>query len=115
MPMFPICVKAVSEYLGDDVSYAYIMAVTGAAFRMVWNREMWDLSNIDIYHTFRESNDIYAYGAKALGRSFSFLGRDENTTKEEFSAYMKAAIAKGYPVIALGIIGPPDRIRIRRL
>lgn len=36
--MFPICVKAVSEYLGDDVSYAYIMAATGAAFRLVWNR-----------------------------------------------------------------------------
>lgn len=36
--MFPICVKTVSEYLGDDVSYAYIMAATGAAFRLVWNR-----------------------------------------------------------------------------
>ena len=48
--MYPICVKAVSEYLGDDVSYAYIMAATGAAFRLVWNREMWDLSNVDIYH-----------------------------------------------------------------
>lgn len=105
---FPICVKAVAEYLGDDVSYAYIMAATGAAFRLVWNREIWDLSNVDIYHTFRESNDIYAYGARALGREFSFLGRDENTTKEAFSAYMKAAIAKGYPVIALGIIGPPE-------
>ncbi|MDE6749810.1 MAG: helix-turn-helix transcriptional regulator, partial [Lachnospiraceae bacterium] len=45
--MFPICIKAVSEYLGDDVSYAYIMAATGAAFRFVWNRAEWDLSNID--------------------------------------------------------------------
>lgn len=106
--MYPICVKAVAEYLGDDVSYAYIMAATGAAFRLVWNREMWDLSNIDIYHTLRESNDIYAYGAKALGREFSFLGRNESTTKEMFTAYMKEAIAKGYPVIALGIIGPPE-------
>lgn len=35
--MFPICIKAVSEYLGDDVSYAYIMAATGAASRLVWN------------------------------------------------------------------------------
>lgn len=106
--MYPICVKAVSEYLGDDVSYAYIMAATGAAFRLVWNREMWDLSNIDIYHTLRDSNDIYACGAKALGREFSFLGRDESATKEAFAAYMKTAIAKGYPVIALGIIGPPE-------
>lgn len=106
--MFPICVKAVSEYLGDDVSYAYIMAATGAAFRLVWNQEKWDLSNIDIYHTLRESNDIYQYGAKALGREFSFLGREERTSKKEFSTYIKTAVAKGYPIIALGIIGPPE-------
>jgi len=106
--MFPICVKAVSEYLGDDVSYAYIMAATGAAFRLVWNQTEWDLSNIDLFHTLRESNDIYQYGAKALGRKFSFLGREEGTSKKEFMTYIKAAIAKGYPVIALGIIGPPE-------
>lgn len=106
--MFPICVKAVSEYLGDDVSYAYIMAATGAAFRLVWNREHWDFSNIDIYHTLKESNDIYQYGAKALGREFSFLGREEGTSKEEFSTYIKTAVANGYPVIALGVIGPPE-------
>lgn len=105
---FPICVKAVSEYLGDDVSYAYIMAATGAAFRLTWDRETWNLCNVDIYHTLRESNDIYQYGARALGRAFAFLERSENTTKEEFTAFMKAAIAKGYPVIALGIIGPPE-------
>lgn len=106
--MFPICVKAVSEYLGDDVSYAYIMAATGAAFRLVWNRRTWDLSNIDIYHTLRESNDIYRYGAKALGRDFDFLGRDEDTKKEDFAAFIKAKTAKGFPVIALGIVGPPE-------
>lgn len=106
--MFPICVKAVSEYLGDDVSYAYIMAVTGAAFRLTWNRETWDLCNIDIYHTLKESNDIYQYGAKALGREFAFLERTEATTKEEFVTFMKSHIAKGFPVIALGVIGPPE-------
>lgn len=106
--MFPICVKAVSEYLGDDVSYASIMAATGAAFRLVWNREEWDLSNIDMYHTLKESNDIYQYGAKALGREFSILERTEETSKKEFIAYIKSAIAVGYPVIALGIIGPPE-------
>lgn len=106
--MFPICIKAVSEYLGDDVSYASIMAATGAAFRLVWNQADWDLSNIDIYHTLTESNDIYSYGAKALGRAFSFLGRDENTAKEAFTDFIKSNLAKGNPVIALGIIGPPE-------
>lgn len=106
--VFPICVKAVSEYLGDDVSYAYIMAATGAAFRITWNRADWDLSNIDMFHTLNESNEIYSRGAKALGREFSFIERGEDTKKEEFVAYIKSNIAKGYPVIALGIIGPPE-------
>lgn len=106
--MFPICIKAVSEYLGDDVSYASIMAATGAAFRLVWNQADWDLSNIDIYHTLTESNDIYSYGARALGREFSFLGRDEHTTKEAFTDFIRSNLAKGNPVIALGIIGPPE-------
>lgn len=65
--MFPICIKAVIEYLGDDVSFADIMAATGAAFRLTWNQREWDLSNIDIYHTLKESNEIYGYGAKSLG------------------------------------------------
>ncbi|MCM1117979.1 MAG: AraC family transcriptional regulator [bacterium] len=105
---FPICIKAVSEYLGDDVSYPYIMAATGAAFRLVWNTACWDLSNVDIYHAFNESNQVYGLGAKALGREFSFLGREESTTKEDFLAYIKEHLAEGYPCIALGIIGPPE-------
>lgn len=106
--MFPICVKAVSEYLGDDISYAFIMAATGAAFRLIWNQNEWDLSNIDLYHTLKDSNEIYGYGAKALGREFSFLGRDADTAKEDFTEYIKSNLAKGCPVIALGIIGPPE-------
>lgn len=106
--MFPICIKAVSEYLGDDISFADIMAATGAAFRLTWNQREWDLSNIDIYHTLKESNEIYGYGAKALGREFSFLGRDESTAKEAFTEYIKSNLANGCPVIALGIIGPPE-------
>mgnify|MGYP002510196594 FL=1 len=105
---FPICIKAVSEYLGDDVSYPYIMAATGAAFRLVWNTACWDLSNVDIYHTFTESNEVYGLGARALGREFSFLGREENTIKEEFLQFIKTHLAEGYPCIALGIIGPPE-------
>ncbi len=105
---FPICIKSVSEYLGDDVSYPYIMAATGAAFRLVWNTACWDLSNVDIYHAFTESNAVYELGARALGREFSFLGRGENTTKEEFLDFIRKHLAEGYPCIALGIIGPPE-------
>ena len=43
------------------------MAATGAAFRLTWNQTDWDLSNIDMYHTLKESSEIYSYGSKALG------------------------------------------------
>lgn len=90
------------------MSYPYIMAATGAAFRLVWNTEIWDLSNVDIYHAFTESNQVYGLGAKALGREFSFLGREESTAREAFLAYIEEHLEKGYPCIALGIIGPPE-------
>lgn len=105
---YPICLKACSEYLGEDLEYYFTMVSSVAAFRLVWNTECWDLSNVDIFHTLEETNDIYGFGAKALGREFSFLGRGEDTTKEEFIDFLKRHIDEGYPCIALGIIGPPE-------
>ena len=105
---YPICLKACSEYLGEDVDYGFTMATGAAAFRLVWNEKEWDLSNVDIFHTFQETNEVYRIGAEALGREFSFLGRDRDTTKDEFIAFIKEHIDEGYPCIALGIIGPPE-------
>lgn len=105
---YPICLKACSEYLGEDLSYYYTMVTSAAAFRFVWNNEIWDLSNVDIFHAFNETNDVYRLGAEALGREFAFLGRDKGTTKEEFISFIKKHIDEGYPCIALGIIGPPE-------
>lgn len=105
---YPICLKACTEYLGDSLEYYFTMASCGAAFRFAWNTMDWDLSNVDIFHTFEESNEVYGIGAKALGREFSFLGREENTTKDEFVSFIREHIDEGYPCIALGIIGPPE-------
>lgn len=105
---YPICLKACAEYLGEEIAYDYAMVSGAAAFRLVWNKENWDLSNVDIFHTFEETNEVYEFGAKALGREFEFLGRDKNTKKEDFISFIKKHIDEGYPCIALGIIGPPE-------
>ena len=105
---YPICLKSAAAYLGEDLDYSFIMASSGAAFRFVWNSTDWDLSNLDIYHTFTESNEVYHLAAEALGREFFFLGRDKDTTKEEFITFIRSHIDEGYPCIALGIIGPPE-------
>ncbi len=107
---YPICLKACADYLGEDLDYAEILVACGGAFRFTWNEKEWDMSNVDIYHTFTEGGEetVYSYAAKALGREFSMLGRTENTTKEEFIAFIKKHIDEGHPCIAQGIIGPPE-------
>ena len=105
---YPICLKAAAAYLGEDIDYSFIMASSGASFRFAWNSTAWDFSNVDIYHTFAESDEVYYLAAEALGREFFFLGRDKDTAKEEFIAFIKSHIDEGYPCIALGIIGPPE-------
>lgn len=105
---YPMCLKACAQYLGEDVDYKYVMAASGAAFRLTWNQRFWDLGNVDVYHTMTESNDIYGFGARAMGRSFEFLERKPDTTKEEFITFIKRHIDAGLPCIALGIIGPPE-------
>lgn len=37
---YPMCLKACSEYLGEDFGYDYSMVSSGAAFRMVWNKAL---------------------------------------------------------------------------
>lgn len=108
MTPFPMCLKACLEYLGEDLEYADAMVLSAAAFRFAWNRDKWDLSNVDIFHTFEESNEIYRVGVEALGREFSFLERKEDTTKEEFISFIKKHIDEGHPCIALGVVGPPE-------
>lgn len=107
---YPICLKACADYLGDDLDYASVVVACGGAFRFTWNEKNWDMSNVDIYHTFTEGGEetVYSYAAKALGREFSMLGRAETTTKEEFIHFIKQHIDMGYPCIAQGIIGPPE-------
>ncbi len=107
---YPICLKACADYLGEDLDYATLLVSCGGAFRFTWNEEYWDMSNVDIYHTFTEGAEetIYSYAAQALGREFSMLDRTNATTKEEFISFIKQHIDEGYPCIAQGIIGPPE-------
>lgn len=107
---YPICLKACADYLGEDLDYATVAVASGGAFRFTWNEKTWDMSNVDIYHTFTEGGEetVYSYAAKALGREFSMLGRTQETTKEDFIRFIKEHIDAGYPCIAQGIIGPPE-------
>ncbi|MCL2495423.1 MAG: RNA polymerase subunit sigma-24 [Oscillospiraceae bacterium] len=112
---FPICLKAVSDYLGDELDYAYAIAACGGAFRFAWNTAEWDGGNVDIMLAYEDAELPFRYGITALGRAFKMLWREENIrrhpgagTKEDFKAFIVEQIDLGRPVIALGPIGPGE-------
>lgn len=105
---YPVCLKSCSNYLGEDIDYAFSMVSSGSAFRLTWDHTCWNLGNVDVWNTFDEPGYIYEIGAKALGREFHILERTPETTKEEFIKFIRTHIDQGYPCIALGIIGPPE-------
>ncbi len=105
----PFCVamKSCLNYMGQQVDYAYIMAITGAAFRLRWNTSCWDGGNVDIMNIYEDRFEAFHRAFTAAGRSYRVLQR-EKASKEEFIHFMKEEIDEGRPVIAFGIIGPPE-------
>lgn len=105
----PFCVamKACLNYMGQQVDYAYIMAITGAAFRLRWNTACWDGGNVDIMNIYEDRFEAFRRAFTAAGRSYRILQR-EKASKEDFIRFIKAEIDEGRPVIAFGIIGPPE-------
>jgi len=97
---FPGSLFACLTYLSDSPDYDYIMGVTGAAFRRLWNRD--DGGNVDLMYLSPEPQR----------RAFWALGYDYQTIPATSRATMvdaiKASIGNGRPVLAFGIIGPPE-------
>lgn len=105
---FPCCLKACANYIGIDVSYDYVMAASGAAFRLTWDETGWNLGNVDAIFTYDDPVRVFRQGIEALGCHFQILWREKDTPKSAFISFIKNQINKGNPVIALGIIGPPE-------
>ena len=104
----PRCLKACANYLGMDVSYDYVMAASGAAFRLTWDTKSWNFGNVDTIFTFDDPSKVFRSGIESLGCEYNLVDRTPKTKKEEFVSFIKAKIDAGIPCIALGIIGPPE-------
>ncbi len=117
---YPMCLKSCANYLGQDVSLDFSMVATGAAFRLTWDTTSWNGGNVDVIHTFDNPEKIYKLGVEALGRDFQiitrtntlcdvkFISTNNSDKKSDFVRFIKNQIDKGFPCIALGIIGPPE-------
>ena len=105
---FPMCVRSCAKYLGLSVDYTRAMAESGAAFRLTWNTACWDGGNVDAVFSFDDPEKVFRCGMRAMEREFKCLNRTPETKKENFMDFIRREINAGNPVIALGIIGPPE-------
>lgn len=104
----PMCIHSCAKYLGLCVDYTQAMAESGAAFRFAWNTACWDGGNVDAILTFDDPAKVFRCGMRAMERELKFLRRTPQTKKEDFMDFIRGEIDAGNPVIALGIIGPPE-------
>ena len=98
---FPGTLYAYYKYVGDPQPYDYLMGVTGAAFRRLWNRD--DGGNVGIL---RYEGEPFRQAFAALGYEWRTVSVDAG--KETMLAAIRDSLAQGRPAISFGIIGPPE-------
>jgi hypothetical protein len=121
MTPFPACLRACLEYMGDDLGfgdggryprdavYAYLMGTTGAAFRLSW-KPGWHGDNVASWLVSNDPSEIFRRGFAAAGYEQIPSGHLPDAEKEERfrSMVMQSIRDRGLPVIAHGVIGPPE-------
>jgi hypothetical protein len=88
------------RYIGQPTDFDFIAATSGAAFRRFWEKD--DGGNVDLMYL----------GEEPIRRLFRALNRDVTIVpgkdRDAMLRAIKESIGKGRPVVAFGIIGPPE-------
>jgi RNA polymerase sigma factor (sigma-70 family) len=101
-------VLACMRFMGEPVTSDYIMGISGGAFKLFWHPE-WSPANCD----------LLLYGEEPVRRTFNALGyrytympdyhRDQpKRTREFYRKQIVESIDQRRPVLAFGIVGPPE-------
>ncbi len=106
-----------------DFLYTFVMGTSGAAFRLVWNAGQWDAGNVDVMlmavdplEPFRRAFQAAGYECEIVGnvdRRNQPEGERDIFVRYEGREFLRGRIVEsirdqGYPVIAFGVIGPPE-------
>lgn len=107
---FPACLESILSYVGQrkNCSYAWLMAASGAAFRLCWKAGKWDMSNPNLMNiTPQNPWMLYERAFDAAGRKFNIVEKNKSS-RDTYVSCITDSINKGNPLIALGIVGPPE-------
>ncbi|MEI7832567.1 MAG: hypothetical protein WCJ56_05160 [bacterium] len=118
---FTLALKACLTFLGDARPYDEVLADSGACFRMAWNHTRWDEGNMDLAHLgiepMRRAVQCAGYNPRFLlkpdwleGLQADDLERvpDDAAGKKLLREAIIASIDRGIPVLAFGVVGPPE-------
>ena len=123
---FPSVMRACLEYLGDGLGcrqvgvwnkdwrlgcgYAYLMGTTGVAFRLNW-KPGWHGDNVASFLVSDDPSEIFRRGFASVGYECEIVCKSQVGQNSE-SLFRQKIIEsirdKGRPVIAHGVIGPPE-------
>ncbi|MBE0698617.1 MAG: hypothetical protein IH586_16995 [Anaerolineaceae bacterium] len=119
-------IRAVMEYLGENIgcdhcqskgrswglrcSYAYFMGVMGSAWQVAWVPG-WNEASFTPEYLPGSKEDPYRRALEAVGYAVEFVNPEAG--EDVFRAKIVENIRdKGRPVIAFGIVGPPEPVII---
>jgi len=126
---FPACMRSSLEFMGEDYgfraveghgstwrldnAYTYLMGVTGMAFKMTW-KDGWYLGNPGINHLTDDLSQPYGRAFEAVGYAYDLLlKKDTAECEAEFRKRIIESVRdKRHPVIARGVVGPPEECMI---
>jgi len=101
-------VAASLQYLGEDIPGDYAMGVSGGAFKTFWIPP-WDGGNCDLLMI---GDEPIRRTFAALGYEYSLVRPPANATPAQVKESLRPAIVEqinaGRPVIASGVVGPPE-------
>ncbi len=120
---FPSCLASLLRYRGEDYPWlpveehnktwrlnygnVHFLGASGMAFGLLW-REGWHLDNAD--HMFvADPREVIRRAFMAAGYDYEIVEKQGNAQDEQrFTDKIMASINRGVPVLAFGIIGPPE-------
>ena len=104
-------------------AYVTIMGASGGAVRLIWNPGKWDGSNVDLILMAADPLESYRRAFEAVGYECDIIGNAEvrheaDPTRKFFERHenhdafrdriINSIREKGRPVIAMGVVGPPE-------
>jgi hypothetical protein len=121
---FPSCLRACLEFMGENLgckhlqgqpswglgcAYAYLMGVSGCAFRLSWKPGWWHGDNAEIRYMSDDPAAPFDRAFEAVGYAYESVGKGAGYDEADFrSRIIESICDHGQPVLAFGVIGPPE-------